>query len=106
MLPEEDLKIIIKELGREPTMVERGCFLNMWSEHCSYKSSRRFLRRYLPPLASHVVLGPGEDAVCACVYDERSRAPGGVGPFAPGLARRQAERGLGVLRHADVALAR
>ncbi|MDD3873377.1 MAG: hypothetical protein PHE01_04000, partial [Methanosarcina sp.] len=39
MLPEEDLKIIKKELGREPTLVEQGCFLNMWSEHCSYRSS-------------------------------------------------------------------
>jgi len=39
MLPEDDYKKIAERLGREPTEVEQGCFLNLWSEHCSYRSS-------------------------------------------------------------------
>jgi len=49
-------------LGRRPTGVELHMFNVMWSEHCSYKSSRWVLKEYLPTDAPHVVLGPGEDA--------------------------------------------
>jgi phosphoribosylformylglycinamidine synthase len=49
-------------LGRRPTRVELHIFNVMWSEHCSYKSSRWVLKEYLPTSAPHVVLGPGEDA--------------------------------------------
>jgi len=49
-------------LGRRPTIVELHIFNVMWSEHCSYKSSRWVLKEYLPTSAPHVVLGPGEDA--------------------------------------------
>jgi len=49
-------------LGRRPTTVELHIFNVMWSEHCSYKSSRWVLKEYLPTHAPHVVLGPGEDA--------------------------------------------
>jgi len=49
-------------LGRVPTIVELHIFNTMWSEHCSYKSSRPILKEYLPTEAPHVVLGPGEDA--------------------------------------------
>jgi phosphoribosylformylglycinamidine synthase II len=49
-------------LGRRPTIVELHMFNVMWSEHCSYKSSRWVLKEYLPTDAPHVVLGPGEDA--------------------------------------------
>jgi len=49
-------------LGRRPTIVELHIFNVMWSEHCSYKSSRWVLKEYLPTTAPHVVLGPGEDA--------------------------------------------
>lgn len=49
-------------LGRNPTLVELHIFNTMWSEHCSYKSSRPVLKRYLYTEAPHVVLGPGEDA--------------------------------------------
>jgi len=48
-------------LGRRPTVVELHIFNIMWSEHCSYKSSRPVLKT-LPTEAPHVVLGPGEDA--------------------------------------------
>ncbi|HEU4365392.1 MAG TPA: phosphoribosylformylglycinamidine synthase subunit PurL [Candidatus Krumholzibacteria bacterium] len=49
-------------LGRRPTIVELHMFNVMWSEHCSYKSSRWVLKEFLPTDAPHVVLGPGEDA--------------------------------------------
>jgi phosphoribosylformylglycinamidine synthase len=53
----------IRELfGRNPSRVELHIFNIMWSEHCSYKSSRPALKRYLPTKSPDVVLGPGEDA--------------------------------------------
>jgi phosphoribosylformylglycinamidine synthase len=48
-------------LGRLPTLTELGLFSVMWSEHCSYKSSRVWLRE-LPTEASWVIQGPGENA--------------------------------------------
>jgi phosphoribosylformylglycinamidine synthase len=48
-------------LGREPTMLELGIFSVMWSEHCSYKSSRFWLRQ-LPTKGQKVIQGPGENA--------------------------------------------
>ncbi len=61
MLPEEDLKIVRKELGREPTLVEQGCFLNLWSEHCSYRSSAPLLKTFTTT-GENVIIGPGDDA--------------------------------------------
>ncbi len=49
-------------LGRDPTVVEANIFNTMWSEHCSYKSSRKVLGEHLPTEGAGVVLGPGEDA--------------------------------------------
>ncbi|MBV8074646.1 MAG: phosphoribosylformylglycinamidine synthase subunit PurL [Candidatus Eremiobacteraeota bacterium] len=60
-LSSEERKRVIETLGREPTPVEWFAFDAQWSEHCSYKSSRRFLRN-LPTTSERVVLGPGEDA--------------------------------------------
>ena len=53
----------IKQLlgGREPSLTELGIFSVMWSEHCSYKSSRVHLKR-LPTRSKHVLQGPGENA--------------------------------------------
>ncbi len=48
-------------LGRDPNMVELGIFSVMWSEHCSYKSTRAHLRR-LPVTGPRVIQGPGENA--------------------------------------------
>jgi phosphoribosylformylglycinamidine synthase II len=61
LIPEEYGKI--KQLlgGREPTLTELGIFSVMWSEHCSYKSSRVHLKR-LPTRSRRVVQGPGENA--------------------------------------------
>ena len=50
-----------KVLGRVPNRVELGCFAAMWSEHCSYKSSRAHLRN-LPTEGPRVLVGPGENA--------------------------------------------
>jgi len=61
-LPPEEWRDLARRLGRDPTLAEAFLFDVALSEHCSYKSSRRFLKEYLPPLARHVILGPGEDA--------------------------------------------
>jgi phosphoribosylformylglycinamidine synthase len=52
---------IVSLLGREPTFTELGVFSVMWSEHCSYKSSRLHLKK-LPTRGKYVVQGPGENA--------------------------------------------
>src|SRR4051812_28122474 len=60
-LTEEEYGRILKALGREPNLVELGIFSVMWSEHCSYKSSRVHLKK-LPTKAPWVICGPGENA--------------------------------------------
>jgi phosphoribosylformylglycinamidine synthase II len=57
----EEYDRILKALGREPTLTELGIYSVMWSEHCSYKSSRVHLKR-LPTHSRRVVQGPGENA--------------------------------------------
>src|SRR5450631_4108948 len=52
---------IVESLGREPSITELGIFSVMWSEHCSYKSSRIHLKK-LPTESAHVLQGPGENA--------------------------------------------
>jgi phosphoribosylformylglycinamidine synthase len=60
-LSDEEYARILKSLGREPNLVELGIFSVMWSEHCSYKSSRVHLKK-LPTSAPWVIQGPGENA--------------------------------------------
>ena len=60
LTPDEYARIQ-KILGRDPNITELGIFSVMWSEHCSYKSSRAHLKR-LPTRGTHVVQGPGENA--------------------------------------------
>ena len=69
LLKENGLNLTVSEarrvtelLGRDPTIVELTIFNTMWSEHCSYKSSRKLLGELLPTKAPNVVMGPGEDA--------------------------------------------
>ena len=57
----EDYEHIKKILGREPNFVELGVFSAMWSEHCSYKSSKVYLKGF-PTSAPWVIQGPGENA--------------------------------------------
>jgi phosphoribosylformylglycinamidine synthase subunit PurL len=60
-LSEDEFRLIERRLGRTPTFTELGVFSVMWSEHCSYKSSRRHLAK-LPNRGSLVAGGPGENA--------------------------------------------
>ncbi|OFW14390.1 MAG: phosphoribosylformylglycinamidine synthase II [Acidobacteria bacterium RIFCSPLOWO2_12_FULL_67_14] len=59
---------ILEMLGREPTLTELGIFSVMWSEHCSYKSSRVHLRK-LPTTGRRVLQGPGENAGAVDIGD-------------------------------------
>src|SRR5262245_58248402 len=87
LTPEEYAKIQ-KALGREPTLTELGIFSVMWTEHCSYKSSRVHLKR-LPTRSKLVVQGPGENAgiidigdgwVCAFKIESHNH-PSFIEPF-------------------------
>jgi phosphoribosylformylglycinamidine synthase subunit PurL len=57
----DEYEIILRELGRAPNLVELGIFSVMWSEHCSYKSSRVHLAKF-PTKGERVIFGPGENA--------------------------------------------
>lgn len=60
-LSESEYEVILDRLGREPNLNELGIFSVMWSEHCSYKSSRRHLAKFLTT-GDRVIQGPGENA--------------------------------------------
>ncbi len=60
-LTEDEYAVIERIMGRAPNITELGIFSVMWSEHCSYKSSKRWLRE-LPTEAPWVIRGPGENA--------------------------------------------
>jgi phosphoribosylformylglycinamidine synthase subunit PurL len=84
----EEYARIRKILGREPNFTELGIFSVMWSEHCSYKSSKAHLRR-LPTRAPQVLQGPGEnagvvdigDGLAAAFKMESHNHPSYVEPF-------------------------
>ena len=67
-LTDDEYKKIVEILGREPNLTELGMFSVMWSEHCSYKSSRVHLRK-LPTTGPRVVQGPGENAGAVDIGD-------------------------------------
>src|ERR687891_1270205 len=67
-LTQEEYAKICDTLGREPNLTELGMFSVMWSEHCSYKSSRVHLRK-LPTTGPRVVQGPGENAGAVDIGD-------------------------------------
>jgi phosphoribosylformylglycinamidine synthase subunit PurL len=87
LTPEEYARIC-ELLGREPTFVELGIFSVMWSEHCSYKSSRVHLKR-LPTEGPRVIVPPGEnagvvdvgDGWCAAFKVESHNHPSFIEPF-------------------------
>src|ERR1700693_3439951 len=87
LTPDEYARIQ-KILGRDPNFTELGIFSVMWSEHCSYKSSRVHLKR-LPTQGTHVVQGPGEnagvvdigDGLCAVFKIESHNHPSFVEAF-------------------------
>ncbi len=57
----EEYDVLLRVLGRDPSLAELGVAAAMWSEHCSYKSTRVWLKQ-LPTKAPHVICGPGENA--------------------------------------------
>src|SRR5467141_209158 len=87
-LTTEEFTHIKDLLGREPNLVELGVFSVMWSEHCSYKSSRVHLKR-LPTTGARVIVPPGEnagvvdlgDGWCACFKIESHNHPSFIEPF-------------------------
>src|SRR6186713_3089854 len=60
-LKPDEYQRILDLVGREPSFTELGIFSAMWNEHCSYKSSKKWLRT-LPTKAPRVIQGPGENA--------------------------------------------
>ena len=87
-LTPEEFARIKSLMGREPTFAELGIFSVMWSEHCSYKSSRVHLRR-LPTTGERIIVPPGEnagivdvgDGWCAAFKIESHNHPSFIEPF-------------------------
>jgi len=87
-LKAEEYDLILKRLNREPNLVELGVFSVMWSEHCSYKSSRKHLGKF-PTKGPRVIQGPGENAGVvdigdgqACVFKmESHNHPSYIEPY-------------------------
>ena len=87
-LTDEELDAIRDRLGRDPNDLELAMFSVMWSEHCSYKSSRRYLAT-LPTSGDDVVAGPGENAGVVAIGEglavafkvESHNHPSAVEPF-------------------------
>ena len=67
-LTPDEYQRIVRALGREPSITELGIFSVMWSEHCSYKSSRIHLKK-LPTKGPRVLQGPGENAGAVDIGD-------------------------------------
>src|SRR5580693_8548808 len=87
-LKAEEYALIVRRLNREPNAVELGVFSVMWSEHCSYKSSRAHLAKF-PTTGPGVIQGPGENAGVvdigdgqACVFKmESHNHPSFIEPY-------------------------
>jgi phosphoribosylformylglycinamidine synthase subunit PurL len=87
-LSSEEYRRILALIGRTPSLTELGVFSAMWNEHCSYKSSRKHLRK-LPTRAPWVIQGPGENAGVvdigdglACVFKmESHNHPSFIEPY-------------------------
>lgn len=72
-LTESEWERIVQVLGRKPNLVELGIFGAMWSEHCSYKSSRKHLKNF-PTTGPRVLQGPGENAGIVDIGDGQAVA--------------------------------
>jgi phosphoribosylformylglycinamidine synthase len=87
-MTDDELAAVVAELGREPTHLELAMYSVMWSEHCSYKSSRALLSRF-PTEAEWVLVGPGEgagvvdigDGIAIAVRIESHNHPSAVEPY-------------------------
>ena len=67
---DEEYQKILSLIGREPTYTELGIFSAMWNEHCSYKSSKKWLKT-LPTKGERVIHGPGENAGVVDIDDNQ-----------------------------------
>ncbi|MCE7026857.1 phosphoribosylformylglycinamidine synthase subunit PurL [Jiella avicenniae] len=84
----EEYQRVLGLIGREPTLTELGIFSAMWNEHCSYKSSKRWLRT-LPTKGERVIQGPGEnagvvdigDGLCVVFKMESHNHPSYIEPY-------------------------
>ena len=77
-LSESDRAVVVEKLDRDPTAAEAALFENLWSEHCSYRSSRPLLGRFESD-GEHVVVPPGDDAgVVALPEDENTYLAMGI----------------------------
>src|SRR4051794_4334634 len=87
-MTDDELAAVIEELGRAPTHLELAMYSVMWSEHCSYKSSKRYLSRF-PTEAPWVLVGPGEgagvidvgDGLAVAIRIESHNHPSAVEPY-------------------------
>ena len=87
-ISDDEYENILKILSREPNLLELGIFSAMWSEHCSYKSSKKYLNGF-PTKAPWVIQGPGENAgvidvgggVAAVFKMESHNHPSFIEPF-------------------------
>ncbi|MBB3951385.1 phosphoribosylformylglycinamidine synthase subunit PurL [Aureimonas jatrophae] len=87
-LKPDEYQRILDLIGREPTITELGIFSAMWNEHCSYKSSKRWLRT-LPTKGERVIQGPGEnagvvdigDGLCVVFKMESHNHPSFIEPY-------------------------
>src|SRR5439155_21007935 len=87
-LSSAEYAVIVRRLNREPNDVELGVFSVMWSEHCSYKSSKKHLGKF-PTAGPRVICGPGENAGVidigdglACVFKmESHNHPSFIEPY-------------------------
>lgn len=87
-LTDDEFDDIVTVLGRQPNHLELALYGVMWSEHCSYKSSRIHLKR-LPTTAAHVLVGPGEnagvidagDGIAVAIRIESHNHPSAIEPY-------------------------
>src|ERR1700749_3580030 len=87
-LSQAEYQLILRRLNREPNLVELGIFSVMWSEHCSYKSSKKQLSKF-PTTGPKVICGPGENAGVidigdgqACIFKmESHNRPSYIEPY-------------------------
>ena len=75
MVSAGDLAYLEEQLQRSLTPLEYACFENLWSEHCSYRSTKAFLKT-LPTTGENVLLGPGDDAAIVKFSDDIALAIG------------------------------
>ena len=108
----EEYERILAALGRTPSLTELGIYSVMWSEHCSYKSSRVHLKR-LPTKSDRVVQGPGENAGIidvgdgwACAFKIESAQPPQLHRALPGRGHRRGRHPARHLYHGRAAAGR